>query len=254
MYHDLPQRLRSSTFKTSLEANSACFYIGTTAAVILAATAVATTAASAGMAYYGQQQQAAAAQRMGQYNYATQKAQMEMQNRMAQQQSQMLAQSQTAATDYNAQAANNEATRVEQEARERARRMREENNRAIGLQRAQYAKSGVTSAGSPLMVMAETAGLGELAVADELYKADAQRSGLYQQAAMEQFKGRMARFQAQSDSAGYAWNSANAGAFNKPLLLAGNNEASNLRLSSYGSLISGAGSAANSLSNLPRKG
>jgi hypothetical protein len=69
--------------------------------------------------------------------------------------------------DYNARVAQNEAQRTEMEARERARRMREENERALGAQRGAYAKSGVTSAGSPLMVMAETAGLGELAVADE---------------------------------------------------------------------------------------
>jgi hypothetical protein len=215
-------------------------------AVPLAIAAAVSSLASAGMAYYGQQQQAAAAQRMAEYNYATQKAQMEMQNQMAAQQ----AQAQAGIFNYNAQIAQNEATRVEQEARERARRMREENDRALGLQRAQYGKSGVTSAGSPLMVMAETAGLGELAVSDELYKADSQRSGLYQQAALEQFKGRMAQFEA----GGYQWNAANAGAFNKPLLMAGNNEAAALRMSSYGSLISGFGSAANSLSSMPMGG
>jgi hypothetical protein len=213
-------------------------------AVPLAITTALTSLASAGMSFFGQQQQAAAAQRMAEYNYATQKAQMEMQNQMAMQQ----AQAQAGIFNYNAQIAKNEATRVEQEARERARRMREENDRALGLQRAQYGKSGVTSAGSPLMVMAETAGLGELAVADEIYKADSQRSGLYQQAALEGFKARMAQFEA----GGYAWNAANAGAFNRPLLMAGRNEASALRMSSYGSLISGFGSAANALSNLPR--
>jgi len=219
--------------------------MGTETIIAAAAiTAAVSSMAAGGLSFYGQQQQAAAAQRMAQYNYAVQKSQMEMQNQLAAQQ----AEGQARIFDYNAQVAQNEAQRTEMEARERARRMREENERALGAQRGAYAKSGVTSAGSPLMVMAETAGLGELAVADELYKADAQRSGLYTQAALERFKGNMARF----EGSGYQWNAANAGALNKPLLLQGNNEANALRMSSYGSLISGVSSAAGSLSNLPR--
>jgi hypothetical protein len=213
-------------------------------AVPLAITAAVASLASAGMSFYGQQQQAAAAQRMAQYNYAVQKAQMEMQNQMAAQG----ANAQASLLEYNASVQRNEAKRTELEARERARRMRAENERALGLQRASYGKAGVTSSGSPLMVMAETAGLGELAVADELYKADAQRRGLYTQAGLEQFKANMARF----EGSGYQWNAANAGYFAKPYLIQGMNEASALRIGSYGSLISGFGSAANSLSNLPR--
>lgn len=212
-------------------------------AIPLAITAAVTSLASAGMSFYGQQQQAAAAQRMAQYNYAVQKSQMEMQNQMAAQG----AQAQAAVFGYNATVAQNEALRTENEARERARRMRSENERMLGAQRASYGKAGVTSEGSPLMIMADTAGLAELAVADELYKADAQRSGLYTQSALEQFKGRMAQF----EGAGYSLNAANAGAFARPALMAGMNDASALRMGSYGSLISGVGSAANSLSNMP---
>ena len=216
---------------------------GTEIVAAAAITAAVASAAAAGVSYYGQQEQAAAAQRMAQYNYAVQKTQMEMQNQMAAQQ----AEAQGKIYDYNAQVAQNEAQRAEMEARERARRMREENERMLGLQRAAYGKSGVTSEGSPLMIMADTAGLGELAVADELYKADAQRSGLFTQAALEQFKGRMAQF----EGAGYSLNAANAGVFARPALMAGMNEAAALRTSSYGSLISGVGGAANSLSGIP---
>jgi hypothetical protein len=219
------------------------------AATVATYSAIAATAASvgaAGLSFYGQQQQAAASQRMAQYNFSVQKAQMEMQNQMAAQASQQ----QAAIFGYNAQVAQNEANRTEMEARERARRMRSENERMLGLQRAAYGKSGVTSEGSPLMIMADTAGLGELAVADELYKADAQRSGLFTQAALEQYKGRMAQF----EGAGYSLNAANAGTFARPALMQGMNEASALRTSSYGSLISGVGSAANSLSGLPIRG
>lgn len=219
--------------------------VAASVAAYAAIAATVTSVAAAGLSFYGQQQQAAAAQRMAQYNYATQKAQMEMQNQMAAQS----AEAQARVFGYNAQIQQNEALRAEQEGRERARRMREENERMLGVQRARYGKSGVTSAGSPLMVMADTAGLGELAVADELYKADAQRSGLYQSAALEQFKGRMARF----EGAGYSWNAANAGAFARPSLMAGMNEASALRMGSYGSLISGVGGAANALSNWPTR-
>lgn len=215
-------------------------------AIPLAIAAAVSSVAAAGLSYYGQQQQAAAAQRMAQYNYATQRAQMEMQNQMAAQQ----AEGQAKVFDYNQRIAQNEAARSELEARERARRMRADNERMLGVQRARYGKSGVTSAGSPLAVMAETAGLGELAVGDELYKADAQRSGLLQGAALEQFKGRMARF----EGSGYSWNAANAGAFARPALMAGMNEASALRMGSYGSLISGVGSAANAFSNMPTGG
>ena len=214
-----------------------------TVAAVSAGVAALSAVAGAGLSFYGQQQQAQAAQRMAQYNYAVQKSQMEMQNQMAAQG----AQAQAAVFGYNATVAQNEANRTELEARERARRMRSENERMLGLQRASYGKANVTSEGSPLMVMAETAGLGELAVADELYKADSQRSGLFTQAALEQFKGRMARF----EGAGYSLNAANAGAFARPALMAGMNEASALRTSSYGSLISGFGSAANSLSSMP---
>lgn len=216
--------------------------------------AAVTGVAAAGLSFYGQQQQAAAAERMAQYNYSVQKAQMEMQNAYASQAAQANAQMQAGLFNYNAQIAQNEALRVEQEARERAKRMREENERSLGLQRAAYAKAGVTSAGSPLMIMADTAGLAELAVADEIYKADAQRSGLYQQAALEQYKARMALFEGQVAASGYNWNAANAGAFNSPLLMQGRNEASALRMSSYGSLISGVGSFANAMSSYPTGG
>jgi hypothetical protein len=220
-------------------------------AVPLAITAALTSVASAGMSFYGQQQQAAAASRMAQYNYATQKAQMEMQGQIAAQQAMAQGQAAASVANYNASIMKNEALRAEQEAREKARRMREENERLLGTQRAAFGKSGVTSAGSPLMVMADTAGLAELAVADELYKADAQRSGLYTQASLEQYKGRLAMWNAGMEAAGAQWNINNAGAMARPYLLQGMNEAAGLRMSSYGSLISGVGSAASSLASAP---
>lgn len=220
-------------------------------AVPLAITAAITSLASAGMSFYGQQQQAAAAQRMAQYNYAVQKSQMEMQGQIAAQQAMAQGQAAASVANYNASIMKNEALRAEQEAREKARRMRDENERLLGTQRAAFGKAGVTSAGSPLMIMADTAGLAELAVADELYKADAQRSGLYTQASLEQYKGRLAQWNSGIEAAGAQWNINNAGALARPYLLQGMNEASALRMGSYGSLISGFGSATNSLASVP---
>jgi hypothetical protein len=91
-------------------------------------------------------------------------------------------------------------------------------------------------------------------VADELYKADAQRSGLYTHASLEQYKGRLAMWNAGMEAAGAQWNIGNAGAMARPYLLQGMNEASALRMGSYGSLISGFGSAANALSSMPSGG
>jgi polyhydroxyalkanoate synthesis regulator protein len=90
---------------------------------LIAGVAIAASLASAGMAYYGQQQQAASAERLANYNFAVQKQQMEMQARMQG----IAADQQYQAGLQNASAMENQALRVEQEARERAKRMRSEN-------------------------------------------------------------------------------------------------------------------------------
>lgn len=234
-------------------------------ATVLAGTAIATTLASAGMQFYGQQQQATAAQRMSDYNFAVAQQQAQMQSQMAQYQSEMAyRQSQMAAQaaqmQFDAQMSNaaqfeQQAQRVENEARERARRMRSENERMLGAQRARSGKSGVTSAGSPLMVMAETAGLMELGVADELYKADLERSAFFRKGEVERFQSGFsmldkaaaeyemsaARFQGQAAKQGYALAINTA----RGERMAGYNAATGMRMSSYGSLLEGAGNVAN---------
>jgi len=151
------------------------------AALIVSAVA---SAASAGVAFYGQQQQAAAAERMASYNYQVQLQQMQMQAQMQK----ISAEQQYAAGMQNAAIMQNEGLRVEQEARERARRMRAENEKLLGAQRARFGKAGVTSEGSPLSVMAESAGLMELAVGDELYKANLERSAFFRKGAVEEWQ------------------------------------------------------------------
>ena len=239
-----------------------------TTSTVIAATAITaavSSAAAAGLSYYGQQQQAAAASRMAQYNYAVQQQQAQMQSQAAQyqaelgyQQAQMasqVAQAQYQAQYNNAAQYDNQALRVEQEARERATRMRQENERMLGEQRARYGKAGVTSAGSPLAVMAETAGLLELGVADELYKADLERTAFYRKGEGERFQAGFSlmdkaaaeyemaasRFQGSAARQGYglAMNQA------RGERMATNNQASALRMGSYGSLLEGAGQVAN---------
>jgi DNA primase len=235
------------------------------ALISLAATSVAASIGSAGLSFYGQQQQAAAAQRMADYNYRVAQQQAQMQAQAAQyqaelsyRQSQMAAgaaQSQYQAQLNNAAQYDQQALRVEQEARERARRMREENERMLGAQRARYGKAGVTSAGSPLTVMAETAGLLELGVADELYKADMERSAFYRKGEAERYQAGFSlldkaaaeyemaasRFQGNAARQGYALAMNTA----RGERMAGQNTASALRTGSYGSLLQGAGDVAN---------
>jgi hypothetical protein len=213
-----------------------------TTAIVLGSLAAVTALAGAGLSYYGQQQQASSAERMGRYNAAVQEQQMRMQAQMQAAQADAMRQAGMA----NAATLVGEATRVEQEARERARRMREENERLLSAQRARYGKSGVTSEGSPLMVMAESAAMAELGVADELYKANAERSGILRKAEMERWQANMSIL----DSSAAAYNLGTARQRALPLLWEGKNTAANYRLGSYGSLISGAGSAAGSLSSV----
>jgi hypothetical protein len=203
---------------------------------VAAITAAVATAASAGMAYYGQQQQAAAAERMANYNYAVQKNQMEMQTTMAR----MQAEQQTQAGLQNASVMENEASRVEQEARERASRMRTENERMLGRQRAQYGKAGVTSEGSPLAIMADSAGLMELAVSDELYRADMERQGYLRKAQVERWQTGYSLID--KIAADYNYSSARFRA--TPILLEGQNTAQALRVNSYGTLLSGTANTA----------
>lgn len=222
--------------------------IGTTTAVV-AGLAIATSLASAGVAYYGQQQQARAAQDMANYNYAVQKQQMQMQAQMAA----MAAQQQQLAFENNAKTmeneavrANQEAVRVEGEARERARRMRMENDKLLGAQRARYGASGVTSEGSPLLVMAETAGALEMGVADELYKGELMSRASRLEGVAFQRKAEVERWQAgysMIDEHAARYNQASAGIRAKPILMEGRNTASALRTASYGSLLDGASGA-----------
>jgi hypothetical protein len=88
---------------------------------------------------------------MAMFNAQAQADQANMNNILVQQQAQQL----RAAADGE-----------DRQAREQADRIRAEKARILGLQRSQYAKAGVTTEGSPLAVLADTANLYEMQVAD----------------------------------------------------------------------------------------
>ena len=88
---------------------------------------------------------------MAMFNAQSQADQANMNNILVQQQAQQL---------------RAQADGVDTQARQQADRIRAEKVRILGLQRSQFAKGGVTTEGSPLAVLADTANLYEMQVAD----------------------------------------------------------------------------------------
>jgi hypothetical protein len=95
----------------------------------MAVTGLAASAVGTGVQMYGQRQQAKTAERVA---------------------------------ERNAKIQEGDALQTEMDARENARRLREDSKSKLKTQRSRYAKAGVINEGSPLEVMAETAGLLEL--------------------------------------------------------------------------------------------
>lgn len=81
---------------------------------------------------------------------------------------------QSAATDYNAKLAENQALQQDMEAREDIRRERERNRTLQASNRVAIAMSGVTESGSPLEDMAYNAGQLELQTLDKSRQAGTQ--------------------------------------------------------------------------------
>lgn len=74
----------------------------------------------------------------------------------------------------NQAAANFNAESAQQEAEAKARLTRQESQRRLGTIRANLGKSGATSAGTPLMVLAESAANGEIDALNAQYTGDRQ--------------------------------------------------------------------------------
>ncbi len=212
--------------------------------------ALATTAASTGISLYSQQQQAGNAERMANYNAALQKQNADVNARLAAYQADIG--SRTAMAQYQAQQNNavtleNQATAAEAEAREKTRRMREEQESALARQRGQSAKSGVVNEGSPLLVLADTARLTERNILDTTYQAELQRQDYLHRADAERYQSGFSLLDAQTQL-----YQGQAAAANQRLAyrdadltrLAGKNKAGEYRADSFGTLVSGIGSLA----------
>lgn len=78
---------------------------------------------------------------------------------------------QKAMADYNAKVAEREAEQKQIAGATQAQEIRERNRRLMSSQRAGWAISGATSAGSPLLAMIETAEVGELDALTTQYNA-----------------------------------------------------------------------------------
>ena len=115
----------------------------------LAIASLATTVISAGVQIYGQQQQKKTARRVA---------------------------------AFNAKVQENEAIRIDSEARENIRRKRTRNKRILAKQRADIGASGLLAAGSPLEVLGDNAAALELESFDLARAAESKRQSLLSQA------------------------------------------------------------------------
>jgi hypothetical protein len=153
------------------------------ATAYLAIASVLATAASTGVAMYSASEQSKSQAAIADYNRQINEQNASWQ-RMATERAAQAEQFNSQLAMFNAQSAGDQANMnnilvqqqaqqlraqadgVDSQARQQADRIRAEKDRILGLQRSQFAKGGVTSEGSPLAVLADTANLYEQQVAD----------------------------------------------------------------------------------------
>lgn len=215
-------------------------------ATVLAVSAVVgavAAVAGAGMSYYSSQQQASNAEKVANYNATVQQQQAEMQSRMATRQNEINA-SMITSQQNQAKGFAQDAKAVVDQGQEEIRRKREEQLRFMGTQKAAYAKSGVLLSGSPLAVLADTAGLFELQNQDIAYGAESKsrsllREGQLRGMGLDVDAGVLALNQSASDA------QRRIGVSGAALTRAqGANAAEGYRMQGYGTLLSAAGSVA----------
>ena len=149
----------------------------------LAIASVVATAASTGVAMYSASEQSKSQAAIADYNRQINEQNASWQ-RMAAERAAQAEQFNSQLAMFNAQSAGDQANMnnilvqqqaqqlraqadgVDSQARQQADRIRAEKARILGLQRSQFAKGGVTPEGSPLAVLADTANLYEMQVAD----------------------------------------------------------------------------------------
>ena len=149
------------------------------------------------------QQQIAAQQTAAMQNAANAQRMTLLNRRASQQQFEAGAQAKQTnflASQRNAQQAENEAKLVEMQARERARRQRAENEQLLSRVRAKNTKTNLTTEGTPLTIMAETAGVMELGVADAWYESNLRAEALRQKGRISDWQGRTQLWETSIDS------------------------------------------------------
>lgn len=163
----------------------------------LAVTAIAASAVGTGLSYYNQRTQANTAQAVGDYNAQMSQATAEANAHQIEltanyNADQILKTAQynanrtlqitdynartiEMAAEYNAMLSENKALLADMTGRETISRMRKEGGKLMATQTARFAKSGVVmDTGTPLEVMADTAGMIELNVLDRKRQAEAE--------------------------------------------------------------------------------
>lgn len=103
------------------------------------------------------------------------------------------AKSQQKMANYNAALMDNEAAQRAADARTAANAQRAQNDALRAKQRALYAKAGVVSAGTPLLVQAEQAATLEMAALDIERTGNLEAARMRSQADMDRMSGRAAR-------------------------------------------------------------
>ena len=100
-------------------------------------------------------------------------------------------QSQKAMANYNAKLARNEAIAKEQQSHAESLQMRKDKERLTASQRARYAKSGaLMTEGTPLLVMAEQAGMMELDILNAHRNRSLEAQALRSQAKLDKYAGK----------------------------------------------------------------
>lgn len=210
----------------------------------MAAMAITSTLVGGGMQFYGQQQQAQNAAAIANWNYQAEQQNAKIAAEAARQtalNNQTAAIAQRDAQIANATMMDNQALAVEAAGREDAKRMRLEKAKLLAAQRVRYSAAGVTSEGSPLDVMADTAGVMEQAIQDQAYETNLESSAWRRKAQLSRADADLTAFDA--TLAGYEAASADIGRkidMNTAKInrMSGMADASGLRLGSYGTLMS----------------
>ena len=216
-----------------------------TAVEIVEIVAVDASVTGSVMSYSAAQSSAAAQQRMANLNFLAQRqnAQQAIESAQVQYQAnQTLAKRQADAQQRNAKALQDQATATEAQGRVNEDQTRADNARLSAIARAKLAHAGVVEEGTPLADLAEIAGEGALAVAQQHWQSSEQAKNL-------QFEAELAKNDAGETMYGAAvqgfrdksaevagQNAITAAALNR---MAGINQASQMRDAAGATLVSG---------------